>query len=146
MSLKRPSPGESTVIHPTDQIAIFQLYETYNRAIDEGALRAWIATFTPDGVFDHPARAWKGQEGLMAFFEQRESSLQTSPITQLKHWNSNIAIVVDAHHTTATCELLVSGVRSQDSAPVVVALGQYRDSLIKTDQGWRFQVRKLAVF
>lgn len=133
------------MIEPVDHVAIIQLYEDYNHAIDTGAARTWSATFTQDGVFYHPARTWSGEEELLAFFEQRESSLRASPNVELKHWNSNIIIEGDDKNSTATCELLVSGIRSQDAHSIVVARGHYQDRLVRTGQGWRFQERRLFI-
>ncbi|VVO03436.1 nuclear transport factor 2 family protein [Pseudomonas fluorescens] len=133
------------MIDPVDHVAIIQLYEDYNHTIDTGAAHAWSATFTLDGVFYHPVRTWRGEEELLAFFEQRESSLRASANVELKHWNSNIIIEGDDKNATATCELLVSGIRSQDAHSIVVARGRYQDRLVRTDQGWRFLERRLCI-
>lgn len=128
-----------------DQVEIRELYARYNRALDVGEPAEWVRTFTPDGVFHHPACSYIGPSELARFVIERNTKLKQHPVSRQRHWNDAIVISGNGDRAAGACDLIVAGTSAATGKPEIVACGRYVDELVHTSTGWRFAVRKLAV-
>jgi hypothetical protein len=127
----QPAKG-SSAFGAQDFVEIQQLYARYNEAIDSGNAEAWVATFTPDGVFN----TFNGREGLMTFAEQYKGKMNG---TRNRHWNTNLIITPTAEGASGSVYLMLVDVSAKP--PVIASTLKYDDLLVKTAQGWRFKKR-----
>jgi hypothetical protein len=128
-----------------DRLAIIAIYAEYNRAIDCGDVPAWLATWTADGVFEHPARRYTGCLELTRFVTDRNDALRTHNVVQQRHWNADVEVRDSSEGAQGSCLLLVAGVERVSGQPAVVADGRYEDSLVRQGGGWRFAHRRLVL-
>jgi uncharacterized protein (TIGR02246 family) len=118
-----------------DQLAIQQLYGTYNHAIDFGDAAGWAATFTPDGVFNGGGGTHTGTEALKGFVDGFASRMKA------RHWISNLVFDGDGNTANGKCYLLLLNLADGKATPLVTAV--YHDELKKTADGWRFASRSV---
>lgn len=128
-----------------DEVAVLRLYAEYNHAIDAGEVARWVATWTDDGLFEHPARIYRGTEDLREFVTARTAGLATHHLRSQKHWNSDIVLEAEGNGAVGACELLVVGTLRDTEETVIAAQGQYTDLLRKVDDRWLFCRRKLTL-
>jgi hypothetical protein len=120
-----------------DYIAIQQLYADYAHGLDEGKGDMFAGSFTEDGEFTGqrnpgapPRQPVKGKEGLARMATRGPGS---------RHFISNLAITRTAEGAKASCYLIQFNTKA---APATVALiAVYEDTLVKTNQGWKFKSR-----
>ncbi len=137
--------GRPDLLDPVDEVAVLRLYQQYNDLIDRGDTEAWAQLWTNDGVFDHPARTYRGRPELEAFVQDRAAALATQSETNHRHWNADIRLTKYESRVIGTCSLLVS-VRDRDSgAGLVATTGAYSDVVVQVDGRWHFASRCLRV-
>jgi len=118
-----------------DQLAIQQLYGTYNHAIDFGDASGWAATFTADGVFNGGGGTFTGSEALAGFAQGMASRMKA------RHWNTNLVIEGSGDSARGKCYLMLLNLADGKATPLVTAV--YHDELKKTADGWRFVSRSV---
>jgi hypothetical protein len=120
-----------------DRLAIRELYARYNHAIDLGDPKGWADTFTEDGVFSAPTTGtFEGAQALQQFAERAQGM-------KARHWTNNLVLEGDAGRAKGCCYLLLLGVGQRPTS--VLASGLYRDELVRTSAGWRFQSRSVEL-
>ena len=129
----QPQGGET--LTPEDYAEIHQLYARYAHTLDSGDADGWARTFTSDGVFAN-AQGYDGLVGFATNFHEQQSG-------HARHWNSQVMITPSAEGANGACYLFLydTGVRP----PSVIAAGIYRDTLVKTANGWRFKTRAVEI-
>ena len=122
-----------------DREAIWRLFLTYKRHLDQRDFAAYASLFTDDAV-------WAGNLGKAvgpAEIEQlliRTMEVYPSDLERTYHLVMNEAIDVDGDTATAKSSWgFVT--RGPSDAPVLEMLGRYRDELRRTPAGWRFARR-----
>jgi ketosteroid isomerase-like protein len=122
-----------------DQDAIWRLFMTYKRVLDQRDFHAYAALFTDDAE-------WIGNLGKVIGPEQIERLLTET----LEVWDDDrerthhlvLNPVIDVDGDTATAESSWAYVtRDEHDAPVLLMLGRYLDELRRTPDGWRFSRR-----
>jgi ketosteroid isomerase-like protein len=122
-----------------DHDAIWRLFMTYKRHLDQRDFHAYASLFTDDAE-------WIGNLGKVIGPEQIERLLTET----LEVWDDDrerthhlvLNPVVDVDGDTATAESTWGYVtRDADDAPVFLMLGRYLDELRRTPDGWRFSRR-----
>lgn len=107
----------------------------YCRVLDDGDWPALVELFTPDGAFDGLSLV-TGHDALLAFF----SGLADGGLTAFWHHVSNLEIEVD--RTRALVRSLLWQPCVVDGVPHVAA-GRYRDRLVRTGAGWRYELKQV---
>lgn len=128
-----------------DELQILALLREYNRAIDAGDDAAWAATFIANGIFHHPARDWNGTEQLREFCATRTAGFKEAPLTDMRHWNDAIDILISGDEAKVTCDLAVIGKKRETGKATLAAWGKYDDRLVRCDGNWRFTSRALVL-
>jgi hypothetical protein len=112
--------------------------------MDNALAEEWAETFTEDGVFESIEGTYRGREELVAF--ARTHAADTRYNTG-QHWVTNFAIEGEGDRAEMFSNLQLVA-PEPGSAPVryyVRSVGWYRDSLVRTAQGWRFARRKVGL-
>ncbi|MEX1033706.1 MAG: nuclear transport factor 2 family protein [Cellvibrionaceae bacterium] len=132
IALIAASPAYAEGLTPQDYMEIEQLYAQYNWAIDTGDAGAYANTFIADGVFN----SMTGHEQLAGFIKRW---VETMNGATRKHWNTNLKISGDGDTASGQVYLMLLDTSTQP--PAIVATATYTDSLVKTQDGWRFSKR-----
>jgi hypothetical protein len=133
---------ESRVRRLEDQDAIWRLFQEYRRQLDRRDFAAYSRLFADDGE-------WLGNLGTARGPAEIEQLL----IRTLDGWSGeaaahlhlvdNAVIDVDSDAGRATAESTwVYVTRDFSDNPVLSLIGHYRDVLVRTVEGWRFQRRE----
>jgi ketosteroid isomerase-like protein len=118
------------------------LIARYTHFADLGEIQRVPELFTEDGVWATPTEQHEGQEALRKRFE---SSVGLQRIT--RHVCTNVLVnVLSAEEATATVYLTLYRHDGPVDGPAPISgpvkMGQYRDRLVKTAEGWRFAERR----
>ncbi len=116
-------------------------------AFDEQDWRAYASLFTDDGVFiraNQPDEPLAGREAIRAALAARPAARLT------RHLCTNIEIdVLDSEHARGFCYLLLyaGDALQRESAAgrpadAIQRVGEYRDTLVRTNEGWRIARRE----
>lgn len=131
--------SDAQIIHVCEALSI-----AYARAVDFRDYEALVALFAPDGVLD-TGKPLKGQAAIADALSHRPDELRS------RHVLSNIYIDVRSPTEARGISYLTLyrhvGPESLKGEPVPLdgpaAIGHYEDRFIRTDDGWRFERRKL---
>jgi hypothetical protein len=118
------------------------LIARYTYFADLGEIQRVPELFTEDGVWATPTEQHEGHEALRKRFE---SSVGAQRIT--RHVCTNVLIdVLSAEEATATVYLTLYRHNGLVDGPAPISgpakIGEYRDRLVKTAEGWRFAERR----
>lgn len=123
-----------------DRAEIEQLMWRYTRALDSGDGDAYAATYTEDGQFGTGANATKGREALKAL--AGGGGQASGGPQRLFHMTANHYIeFIDRDHARVHAYYLTTSPASGDSQNRIVAMGRSVDTLVRTAEGWRIQIR-----
>ena len=117
-----------------DHAEIRQLYARYVQAIDFGDATGWADTFTAEGSFGD---AVTGREALIAFAERYHEENGSEP----RHWYTALILTPTAEGAEGRCYAVTFNSRTRS----LMWTGTYRDTLVKTPDGWRFTSRQLTI-
>jgi 3-phenylpropionate/cinnamic acid dioxygenase small subunit len=121
-----------------DRIAISDLYSRCARDMDNLASDAWIDCFTADAVFESPRFGrFSGRDNLLQLNALRRRALME---TKIRHVISNVLISMDGPRATGECYLCAYETKFHKTK--LVAVGGYRDTLIKVEGRWFFRTRE----
>ena len=135
-------------LEPSDYEEIRQLLAQYNFAIDFGNIEQWVDTFTADGSFtclglpeDAPLGGHHEGKDALREYAKRHFSINQG---RARHWNWNLLIEGNGDEAKMTCYLNAYSAGQGDTALFRVT-GIYRDSLQRTDSGWKFAKREVSI-
>lgn len=131
-----------------DRADIQQLMWTYARAIDTWDADAYVAVFTEDGSFGNV----KGRDALRkmvaGFTDRKDASGKAVPPPLLHHMEGNQYIeFVDRDHARVHYYwITVSGTGPPPGspAPVVLAVGNGLDDVVRVDGKWLIKSRQVV--
>lgn len=126
-------------IEPAVHQAIMELYARYCQTADADQSEAWADCFTPDGELRADGEVLgRGRDQLVA----RRAAGRLSGTRQ--HWNGNIILSAEADgHVTGTAYLMVVDIDVKSGVPSVTLVGNYRDDVHLTADGWKFSRREV---
>ena len=113
-----------------DLEAIRQLLARYCFSIDARDADAWAALFTEDGIFHYAlGEPLVGRTALREFMAMVPGDRH--------HLTRNEIIELDGDRARVRAYALVT----KETPPVLSAVGDYEDELVRTPEGWRFAKR-----
>jgi len=123
-----------------DKEAIRELLARYCFLLDGYKLKEFAALFTADGE-------WISRNGTAAGPEAIEDLLrglvpEPAPGKRRKHFTTNILIDLTGDSAKVVSNFLV--VRDSDAGPVIAVAGTYDDTVVRTNEGWKFKSRRLS--
>jgi hypothetical protein len=124
-----------------DRVAIQTLYATYNHAVDiTGDAAGVTACFVETGaVYDHGRLGrYEGREAIERFMQSAIDEQEGG----FQHWNDNLLVEGEGSRATATAYVMTVDCRAEQ--PVLARASLYRDALVRTEAGWRFESRRVG--
>jgi uncharacterized protein (TIGR02246 family) len=129
---------EELIAYLVDQTAINQLTARYNRAFDEGRAEDYAATFTEDGALAVVGGdVVEGRAELARMVREAEVTLC--------HVTTNAIIEVDGDTATQEVQLLFYALDDARTSITLMSSGRYSDTLVRTEDGWRFKRRTATI-
>jgi hypothetical protein len=123
-----------------------RLVSLYCHYIDHGEGARVAELFTEDGVWSSPENTMTGRDGVHRGFMNRQNNAGRMS----RHICNNLLIeVVDEQRATGVVYLTLhrhDGEPGRRTSPISAPtlLGEYRDTFVKTADGWRFQRRDVT--
>lgn len=129
-----------------DTEEIHALMWHYARALDTGDADGYAAVFTEDGQFGTGPNATKGRDALRAMIAGLgQAPAGDSPRPQMYHMTANHWLeFVDQDHAKLHAYYITDVAASGDQPPRLAAVGRSVDTLVRTSEGWRIQIRDVA--
>lgn len=128
-----------------DRAEIEELMWRYTRALDTGNAEAYADTYTEDGQFGTGANATKGRAALIAMMGGtggQAPAADAPPRPQLYHSTANHWIeFIDEDHARVHAYYITLAAASGDQPARIAAVGRSIDTLVRTNAGWRIQIR-----
>jgi uncharacterized protein (TIGR02246 family) len=126
-----------------DRAEIEALMWRYARALDSGDAEGYAATYATDGQFGTGANATKGHEALKAMIGGTGAAPANGAARpQLYHMTANHYIeFVDEDHARIHAYYITMAAAAGDTPARVAAVGRSIDTLGRTGDGWRIQIR-----
>ena len=125
-----------------DKVEIQETISLYHEA---GSTTDWdqmMATFLPDGIWEVPALRILSQ-GQAAIREAMTALME--PIEYLVQINAPAIITVDGDSASAR-SMIRECAKFRGQSGVIDVVGQFRDELRRTADGWRFAHRTFTIF
>jgi len=133
-----PATGEADCRETCERLSI-----AFANTIDRRDYPALLDLFAEDAVVDRMGTIIRGKPALSAWLESRPADIVT------RHVCSNIAIVQRGPEAAEglTYFTFYKAVATPDICEIdgPELVGEYHDSFVLTEQGWKFQSRKIAV-
>jgi hypothetical protein len=121
-----------------ERIAIGDLYSRCAQDLDDLDSDAWIDCFTEEAVFSSPRFGrFTGRKGLRELGALRRRSFLGA---RVRHVISNVLVSIDGAQATGKCYLCAY--ETKFGKTKLVAVGGYRDKLLKVRGRWLFQSRE----
>ena len=118
-----------------EKMAIQELFARYAHAIDDLKPEAWVACFSPDGVFQVGRRAMKGQAALRGYADVHVQEVRC------RHMMANFLYRVEGEQATGQCSMLAT--LATPGGYKIFAQGRYVDRLVKHDGEWLIAHRRV---
>lgn len=123
-----------------DRQAIVDLTIAYCYALDQRDFDALGSVFTPDAKADYVSIFCNGLDEIT---EKVRSSV--TPLDATTHMVSNHVVRLAGDAATCTCYLLSQHLKAgTPGGDLYTIAGRYDDELVRTPDGWRIAVRRLA--
>ena len=118
-----------------DRLALRELYDAYQLAIDTHEAGPWVELFTSDGVYESPFGSAAGRDELIAAISQWHSSGITAG---KRHLLGPVSVTIDGDSATGHATYFILEV---ENSAGVVASGTYEDRFVRSPEGWRIARR-----
>ncbi|WP_182920323.1 nuclear transport factor 2 family protein [Nocardioides cavernaquae] len=122
-----------------DTLAIVSLSNAQMRSLDDHDVDAWVAAWVPDGTFIATYGTFAGHAEIRAFID---GHIAAGKEDGARHLMTNYVVDGDGDRATITCAVTKLQV---EKPPFIIASGIYRDVVVRTDEGWRFESRQLDI-
>lgn len=120
-----------------ERAEIENLLERYCWALDHQQWDEWLRCFTEDGVFDVRGQQLAGRDAIRSYVEGSIGDYRL-----LRHLLHHPSVqILGPSEATARCYFELRGTTARGHN--VEALGSYEDALVKTNDGWKFKLRKV---
>ncbi|MGO2111413.1 MAG: nuclear transport factor 2 family protein [Pseudoclavibacter sp.] len=122
-----------------DKLAIVELSNLHVRSLDSHNVDAWIDGWLPDGEFIATYGTFAGHDAIREFIN---GHIAAGKEDGARHLMTNYVVEGDGDQATLTCAVTKIQV---EKPPFIIATGIYRDVLVRTSAGWKFESRRLDV-
>lgn len=132
---------ESELLRLRDEIEINRLIAAYSHAVMRLDAGASAAVYTEDGVLS----AFSGPDVVGRDKIERMLGKVYAPLRFLSQNCGSVVIEVDGDSARVSSSV-AEFVQYKDKNPLSCCFGNYDDSLVRTDAGWRFTRRRFNPF
>jgi hypothetical protein len=122
-----------------------RLVTEYCHFVDHGEAARIAGQFTDDGVWASAAVAYTGREAIERSFSRRQDNVKRMS----RHVCNNLLIdVIDENNASGVVYLTLYRHDGEPGRPlspsdVPNVIGEYRDTFVRTADGWRFKRREI---
>jgi SnoaL-like domain len=122
-----------------------RLVTEYCHFVDHGEAAKIAGQFSDDGVWASASAVHSGREAIERNFEKRQANVKRMS----RHVCSNLLIdVIDGNNATGVVYLTLYRHDGEPGRPlspsdVPEIVGEYRDTFVRTANGWRFRRREI---
>ncbi|MCU1458772.1 MAG: hypothetical protein JWL73_2864 [Actinomycetia bacterium] len=124
-----------------DRFEVEDLLHEYLEALDGNDRERFLATFTPDATilidYGTHTETYSGSDGLNEFHAPRGGTAFHLTTDSRVEWDGETAI--------RSARFLAFPAAAADGIPVVRWIGRSRDTVVRTEAGWRISLRELWV-
>lgn len=121
-----------------DRDAIRELIAKHAQMSDDAIVEERVALYAPDGVFTGPdGVANTGHDAIRAAFSKTAAGAKGG-----KHITSNTVVELEGDKATAFTDFAFFRMGTGGLSPF--AAGRYRDTFVKTADGWRYASRLIT--
>ncbi|MDP6978598.1 MAG: nuclear transport factor 2 family protein [Myxococcota bacterium] len=132
-------------IDPVDALAIYDLIADYSFHYDGEALADFAALFTEEGRLETPAGGGVGHAEIEAWAVARWAELSAQGRAP-RHFQTNTRLEhVGADQLRGKTQLLLVWIDVATGTPEVKFVASYLDDYRRTEEGWRFERRRIAM-
>lgn len=132
-----------TVRSVRDELDIRNVLARIAHLTDRGDLDLYAEQFTEDAVWETPgAEPSRGRDRIRSDSATRRSRGVTGPGTHTMHVISTVTVTL--HGDAATAESYWQFFSKTNATPVLRSMGQYRDTFLRTADGWRLARRQIT--
>ncbi|MFE4519764.1 nuclear transport factor 2 family protein [Kitasatospora sp. NPDC056783] len=127
-----------SAISAADRFEIHELLARYWKAVDEGDLRGFAATFTEDGGLTNYTGTTTGRAALAQWLDDYGPSRAGN-----RHMSTNTTVTeVDGDTATVWSYMVVlAAFEPRTQTPHVAAYGRFNDTVVRVEGGWLFRER-----
>lgn len=126
-----------------DRFEIHELISRYNRAVDAGDVEGWVDTFTSDGVFESLlVGTFRGRVELREFADRFLVDPAYATWAGGQHWVGNVIVDFRDDDRASVFSYHIMMMPGADRVEGVL-MAAHDDVAVRTDNGWRFALRKL---
>ena len=124
-----------------DKVEIQETISLYHEGASTADYDQLVATFLPDGIWEVPAMKIRSQG-----HDDIRSTVSAimAPIEYLVQINAPAVVVVDGDKASAR-SLVRESAKFRDHPGLMDVVGQYRDELERTSDGWKFAHRTFTI-
>jgi uncharacterized protein (TIGR02246 family) len=126
-----------------DELEVRNVVARLAQLADAGDLEDYVALFLPDASWEMPGGVRRGHDEIRAGGAARRAEGTAGPGSATRHLVSTVA--VELYGDTAVVQSYWQFLTHTTTAPHLDAAGHYRDTLIRTDRGWRVARREITV-
>jgi uncharacterized protein (TIGR02246 family) len=128
------------------ELAVRNLIARVAHVADGGDLEESRELYTEDAVWEFPGSAPRhGRDGILADVRQRRAEGVTGPGSATRHVITTLAVTVEDPAGTATADSYWLYYRDTTTAPVLLSMGHYHDTVRYDDGAWRIARRQITV-
>ncbi len=125
-----------------DELAIRNLIARLSLNADMGNEREYMSSFALDAVWNIPGAPVRGHDEIRDALVARRAQGVAGPGTQTRHMVSTTAVTVDGD--SASANSYFQFFTDTVVAPTLRAVGAYRDTFTRTNDGWKLQTRDIT--
>lgn len=134
-----------------DRVAVEDVMARYVWAVDSLDPEGYVAVFTEDAIIDSNGNISKGHEEIrgivMSLIQRRDDNKAKGlPASNLYHVISNVRITFPRHGEALHRSYWQTVYRDKEGKMTAAAMGRSEDRLVKRNDKWLIQERKLTVF
>jgi hypothetical protein len=139
-----------------DELVVRNLVARLSHLADSGSdddMTEYISIYTADGAWapivpasaeSSASRARHGHDDILAGVQERRAAGLQGPGSNSKHFITTMTVAFETDDLAQTrCNFLVYN-ETNARPPVLYTVGEYRDSFVRTSEGWRLSRREIV--
>jgi hypothetical protein len=127
-----------------DRLDVMALIAHYAHCLDGGDIDGYVANFLPNGAIEWANGRAEGRDAIREWVGglMRNGGIGATP-ARVRHFAGIPDIDGDSRRCSARTYVIILSL-DRDGAVAVPSVGSYTDTIVKTDEGWRFARRIMA--
>lgn len=127
-----------------DRLEIIELVNLYAFAADQPESQRFGKLFVPDGRLEGRSGIAVGWTEITQRHARQVAAFQAQGFRSVHMMLNSIIVNLNGDKARHVCKLLISLVSRNAESMVVASTGSYDDEVVRTEEGWRFLVRRVT--